>query len=152
MLTLRSSFIVAASVWLLFMSIMQRHEAMALICLASLIWVLLEWILFQRIMFASGKSLLDCVRSIDGSAEEIITMVADRTYQVRLRGKFPARAVGYRLVIRDTVPVTFNVDKGQAYQVIDCSRKSDFELDYEIQTPICGKMVFPGIQLEISDF
>ena len=152
MLTLRSSFIVATSVWLLFMSIMQRHEAMALVALAALVWVLLEWILFQRILFGFDKALVDGVRSIDGNTEEMVTMVADRNYQIRLSGKFPGRTVGYRLVISDTVPDTFEVVSGQAYQVIDRSRGNEFVLEYSVRTPICGKMVFPGIQLEVSDY
>jgi len=151
MLTVRSSVIIAASVTLLAISILDGHEVFALICLAFLIWVLLEWILFQRLMISGRRVLPDCVRQINDQSDETVTMVADRTYQVTLTGTLPGKTRGYRLLVSDTVPDTFDVVKGRHYKVIDSSGRREFCLDYEMRTPICGKMVFPGIQLEISD-
>jgi len=143
--------IIGASVALLAISILDGHEAFALICLAFLIWILFEWILFQRLMFSARRALLDCVRQINDQTDETVTMVADRIYQIMLTGTLPGRTRGYRLLVSDTVPDTFNVIKGRHYKVIDSSGRREFCLDYEVRTPICGKMVFPGIQLEISD-
>ena len=151
MLTIRSSLIVAVSVALLSIAILQHHEALALMSLAFLIWVLFEWILFQRLMFASRRALLDCVRRIDDQDDELVTMVTDRIYGVELTGRLPLKTAGYRLLLSDTVPDTFDVVKGQPFKVIDSSGRREFGLEYEVRTPICGQMVFPGIQLELSD-
>lgn len=151
MLTVRSSLIIAISVSLLSISILDTHEAMSLISLAFLIWILFEWILFQRFLFAARHALPDCIREINDQSDELVTMVADRIYQVSLRGRLPGKTRGYRLLISDTVPDTFDVVQGQPYKVIDSSGGREFHLDYEVRTPICGKMVFPGIQVEISD-
>ena len=136
---------------LLAIAILQSHEALALICLSFLFWILLEWIMFQRLMFSANRALPDCVCMINGQDEEMVTMVADRIYPVQLTGRLPGRTSGYRLLISDTVPDTFDVVKGQPYKVIDSSGGREFRLDYEVRTPICGKMVFPGIQIELSD-
>ena len=151
MLTIRSSLIVAVSVAILSIAILQHHEALALMSLAFLIWVLFEWILFQRLMFASRRALLDCVRRIDDQDDELVTMVTDRIYGVELTGRLPLKTAGYRLLLSDTVPDTFDVVKGQPFKVIDSSGRREFGLEYEVRTPICGQMVFPGIQLELSD-
>ena len=151
MLTVRSSLIVAISVALLAIAILQFHEALALICLSFLIWILFEWILFQRLMFSSRRPLLDCVRKINDQEDETVTMVADQIYRVQVTGWLPRKTAGYRLLISDTVPDTFEVVKGQPYKVIDSSGSREFRLEYEVRTPICGKMVFPGIQIELSD-
>ena len=151
MLTVRSSVIIAASVALLAIAILDGHESFSLVCLAFLIWILFEWILFQRLMFSARRALPDCVRLINDQSDESVTMVADRIYRVTLTGTLPGKTRGYRLLVSDTVPDTFAVVKGQPYKVIDSSGRREFCLDYEMRTPICGKMVFPGIQLEISD-
>ena len=151
MLTVRSSLIIAISVALLSIAILQSHESLALICLAFLIWILFEWILFQRLMFSAHRALPDCVRKINDQDDEMVTMVADQIYKVRLTGRLPRKTAGYRLLLSDTVPDTFDVVKGQPYKVIDSSGGREFRLEYEVRTPICGKMVFPGIQVELSD-
>ncbi len=151
MLTVRSSVIIATSVAVLSIAILGDHEGLSLVCLAFLLWVLFEWILFQRFMFSARRALPDCVRKINDQGDELITMVADRIYRVELTGMLPRKSSGYRLLISDTVPDTFEVVKGKQFKVIDSSGKREFRLDYEVRTPICGKMVFPGIQVEISD-
>jgi len=152
MLTLRSSFIIAVSVWMLFVAILRSNEVMALVSLSLLVWILFEWILFQRLMFASKKAIPDCKRLIDGQTDSSVTMVADRTYKVRVAGTLPFRTRGYRMVVSDTVPNTFEVVDGKPFDVIDVGGSLKFELNYEVRTPICGKMAFPGLQLEFADY
>ena len=151
MLTTRSSFIVATSVFMLFMGLIQAHEPITLVALSLLIWVLFEWICFQQLMFTSRRALSDCVRLIDGQKDANVTLVTDRIYQVQLRGLLPSRTSGYRVTINDMVPNTFSVVSGRTFGVIDSSGKKWFSLDYEIQTPICGKMAFPGLRVELND-
>ena len=151
MLTIRSSFILATTVSMLFIGLASSNEPLALIALSFLLWILIEWICFQRILFAYRRTLDRCSRSIDGQSEETTTMVTDRTYKVQVRGLLPARTRGYRLTVFDTVPDTFTVVSGKPFAVIDSVGLEQFQLDYEVQSPICGKMAFPGLRVEIND-
>lgn len=151
MLTIRSSFILATTVSTLFMGLVSSNEPMVLVSLSFLLWILIEWVFFQRLMFAYRRALEDCKRYIDGQSEQMITMVTDRNYKVRVRGMLPARTKGYRLTITDMVPDTYSVATGQAFVVIDSDGRRPFGLDYEVVSPICGKMAFPGLRVEVSD-
>jgi uncharacterized protein (DUF58 family) len=152
MLTVRSSLILAASIWMLFLSIMDRHEPLALFSLSLLLWVWLEWIFFQRVRAGTALALQSCVRSIENQADDNVTMVADQTYQVRLSGELPSVMRGYRLVIQDTVPDTFDVVEGESFLVVDSVRSQKLLVNYSVSSPICGRVVFPGIRVEVSDF
>ena len=152
MLTVRSSLILAASTWMLVFSIMYRHEPLALFSLAVLIWIWMEWLCFHGVRLGTKSPLVGCKRSIDGQADERVTMVADRRYVIRLTGTFPALTRGYRFLLRDLIPDTFEVVSGDTIQLIDSEGSGELFIEYSITTPICGQVSFPGVQVEISDY
>lgn len=152
MLTVRSSLILVSATSLLVVSIMNRHEPMALVSLSFLLWVWLEWLFFQVVRIGSGRLLSDCTRSIDGHRDQHVTLVADRAVQVEVTGALSRLSRGYRVMIRDTVPDTFEIATGKTFQLIDSNRRSRLSLSYTVSTPICGQVSFPGLQVEISDY
>ena len=156
MLTIRSSTILALSVWLLALSLIQRHEPVSLVALSFLSWIFLEWLFFQRIVLSGKSILLNCQRVIgDQSSDQTdgrVTMVADQDYQVHLTGEFSSQTRGYRLLLRDVVPDTFDMARGQPHLIVDSRGRKRFACNYTINTPLCGKMDFPGIQVEFSDY
>ncbi|MFK7768117.1 MAG: DUF58 domain-containing protein [Mariniblastus sp.] len=155
MLTIRSSAILALSVWALALSLFERQEAVSMIALAFLFWVFLEWIFFQRIVLSTNGVLRNCRRVIgDQSSDqsESVTLVADREFPVQLTGEFSGGTAGYRLLIRDVVPETFELPNGQTHLIVDSRGSKRFTCNYTIKTPMCGKMDFAGIQVEISDY
>lgn len=151
MLTIRSSFILAAATWTLFIALMDRNEPMALVSLALIMWIWMEWIWFQRFVLGSRTVLCDVKREIDGHADSHSTMVTDRLYPIRLTGKLDHRTRGYRLLIQDSVSDVFTT-VGKSYLVIDSPGKTDFQCSYSVRSPLCGKMIFPGLQVEITDY
>lgn len=79
-------------------------------------------------------------------------MVADRDVLVRLSGTLPGISQGYRFLVHDMLPDTFQVTNGEPFQVIDSGIGSKFDLQYAATTSICGKVSFPGVRVEISDY
>ena len=156
MLTMRSSAIIGVSVWLLLTSMLSRHEAGALIALAFLFWIFLEWVFFQRITLAGKPILQELERVIgDQSSSQMdgrVTLVADREFQVHLTGELAGATRGYRLLIQDVVPDTFELDNGDPFLIVDSPGRKMFACNYTIKTPLCGKMEFPGLQVEVSDY
>lgn len=152
MLTVRSSLILAAATWTLFIALMDRNEPMALICLSLIIWIWLEWVWFQRLVLGSRRVLKDVTRSIDQLYDAQVTMVTDREYAVHLSGQLPGRTRGYRMLIQDVVPETFEIVEGEPFLVIDSSGKRRFECSYRVRSPMCGRLSFPGVQVEMRDY
>ena len=152
MLTVRSSLILAASTCMLVLSIMYRHEPLSLFSLAFLVWIWMEWMCFQCVKFGSKQVLMGCTRSIDGNAERRVTMVADREFKIRVSGQLSRGSRGYRILIQDTVPDTFEIAVGKPFQVIDSGRCREWGFEYSTTTPICGQVSFPGLQVEFSDY
>lgn len=152
MLTIRSSLILAASTWMLVLSIMNRHEPLALFSLAVLIWIWIEWLFFQRVRFGAKQVLIGCTRTIDGHADERVTMVADRQFKIRVFGKLARVTRGYRILVQDTVPDIFEIAAGKPFEIFDSGSSRELVIEYSTTTPICGQVSFPGLQVEISDY
>jgi uncharacterized protein (DUF58 family) len=152
MLTVRSSFILAVATWALFIGLMERNEALALVCLSFILWIWMEWLWFQRLTLSTQSVLLGVSRAIDDQSDTQITMVTDRVYRVQLTGGLPSRTRGYRLLIQDSVPDTFEMVEGNPLLVIDSTGPTTFVLDYSVRSPMCGKLSFPGVQVEMSDY
>jgi len=151
MLTTRSSFILGISTLGLVFAILDRNEPLALLALSLLAWIWIEWFSFQRFKI-SRPMLDDCSREIEGQTEKSVTIVADRRFTVRLQGKLSWASRGYRFLIHDMLPDTFQVTKGHPFQVIDSGMGSEFDLEYQTTTSICGKVSFSGIRIEVSDY
>ena len=152
MLTTRSSFILAISSLGLVVALLDGNEPLAALSLSLLVWIWIEWLSFQRFRMFSQPILAGCSRTIDGQSDERVTMVADRQIVVRLAGKLSSTSRGYRFLIHDTIPDTFQVTNGKPFVVIDSGVGSEFDLEYVATTAICGKVSFPGIRVEASDY
>ncbi len=152
MLTTRSSLILGISTIGLVVALLDRNEPLALLALSILVWIWIEWLSFQRVKIASRPMLGNCSRTIDGQTEQTVTIVADRQLVVRLQGTLSRASRGYRFLVHDMLPDTFQVTKGKPFQVIDSGLGSTFDLEYLATTSICGKVSFPGIRVEVSDY
>lgn len=135
----------------LIVALLDQNEPLALFSLSVLVWLWIEWLSFQRFRI-SNPVLRDCARTIDGDSEKRTTIVADRNILVRLSGTLPGLSRGYRFLIHDMLPDTFQVTEGEPFQVIDSGIGSKFEMPYSATTSICGQVSFPGIRVEISDY
>ena len=113
-------------------------------------WI--EWLSFQRFKISSQELVKDCSRIIDGQTDQRVTMVADREVVVRLTGKLSWMSRGYRFLVHDMLPDTFQVTSGEPFKVIDSGMGSEFDIEYKTTTSICGKVSFSGVRLEISDY
>ncbi|QEG24360.1 DUF58 domain-containing protein [Mariniblastus fucicola] len=151
MLTIRTSLILGAAATGLLVGMLGRHEPLSLISLAILFWIWIEWLSFQRFKLANPV-LQGCTRTIDGQSDSRVTMVADRDVKVRVSGTLPMASRGYRFLVHDMLPDTFQVTNGLPYSVIDSGIGSQFELAYTATTALCGKVAFPGICIEVSDY
>jgi uncharacterized protein (DUF58 family) len=151
MLTTRASLILGTSALGLIVALLDQNEPLALFSLSVLVWLWIEWLSFQRFRI-SNPVLRDCARTIDGDSEKRTTIVADRNILVRLSGTLPGLSRGYRFLIHDMLPDTFQVTEGEPFQVIDSGIGSKFEMPYSATTSICGQVSFPGIRVEISDY
>ena len=119
-------------------------------------------------------------RLIDNQSDATVTMVTDRTYEVELRFDLRKLRPGYRITIQDVVPDGFVVsglsqivfespvrgfwpsgsirsDESRHKYEQSSEQKSKprgrhiARLKYLVETPVCGKYIFPGIKLEIAD-
>lgn len=152
MLTNRSSLILGTSALGLVVALLDRNEPLALLTLSVLIWVWIEWLSFQRFKMNSKPLFGDCSRTIDGQSESNVTLVADRDIKIRLQGKLSWVSRGYRFLVYDMIPDTFQVTEGKPLTIIDSGQGSEFDLRYAARTAICGKVLFPGIRVEVSDY
>ena len=96
--------------------------------------------------------LQNCTRTIDGQSEQQVTVVADKNVAIRLSGTLPFLSRGYRFLIHDMLPDTFQTNRGEPFQIIDSGVGSKFDFTYQAITSICGKVSFPGVRVEISDY
>lgn len=152
MLTTRSSLILGASSLALVIALIDRNEPFALLSLSLLMWIWFEWFSFQRFKVVSRAMIHDCSRTIDGQTEQAVTLVTDRPLIVRLRGQLSVASRGYRFLIHDLLPDTFQITKGNPFEVIDSGIGSELDFQYQTTTAICGKVSFPGIRVEVSDY
>ena len=177
MLTVRSSFLICLAMFGLAFGILAELEAFALISLTILLLIWLQWLSFASLRRSTRKFRESFVRLIDDQTQATVTMVTDRTYEVELRFDLSKLRSGYRVTIQDVVADGFVVT-GLSQIVFDSPRGSFFptigsadgfdstsasqptnqtsnrrmaRLKYLVQTPVCGKFVFPGIKLEIAD-
>lgn len=151
MLTAKGSFVLAVAIGVLFLSIVNWNEPLAVFGISVVLWIWLEWIWFQPLVVFSGRLLNNCTRSIDGNFDEHVTMVTDRTYDVILSGELVKRTRGYRLLIQDTIPDTFEITDRIPLLLIDSKGGDPFTCRYSMRSPMCGKMSLPGICVEVSD-
>jgi uncharacterized protein (DUF58 family) len=164
MLTIRSSLILAAATLTFVFSIVdwqeprastdmaRWNEPLALLSLSTLIWIWIEWLLFQRLKVSAKPVIRNCSRTIDGQSHRYVTMVADRSFSVKVSGVLPKVARGYRIIVNDSVPDTFAVVEGTSFRVIDAGGFEEFEFEYKTSTSICGQVSFPGLRIEVSDY
>lgn len=152
MLTARSSILLGLSAAGLVGSLLDRNEPLALLSLSVLIWIWIEWFSFQRFKVGSRPLFGDCSRTIDGQSEGNVTLVADREVKIRLQGKLSWFSRGYRFLVHDMIPDTFQVTRGKPLKIIDSGQGSRVDLQYVAATSICGKVSFPGVRVEVSDY
>ena len=177
MLTPRSSFLIFLSVFGLAFGILMQLEAFALISLAILFLIWLQWLSFAGMRRSTRKFRESFVRLIDGQSEARVTMVTDRAYEVELQFDLSKLRSGYRVTIQDVVAdgfvvtglsqIVFESPRGSFLPSLGSANEYELEpanqassktsgrrmarLKYLVQTPICGKFIFPGIKLEIAD-
>ena len=181
MLTIRSSLLICLSAAGLAFGVLLKQEAVALTSLAILLLIWLQWLSFATMQRSTRKFRKSMERLIDNQSDATVTMVTDRTYEVELRFDLNKLRPGYRITIQDVVPDGFIVtglsqtvfespthgfwpSSGSSQPVKPEHRREQLteqtspprgrrmaRLKYLVQTPVCGRYVFPGIKLEIAD-
>ena len=181
MLTIRSSLLICLSAAGLAFGVLLKQEAVALTSLAILLLIWLQWLSFATMQRSTRKFRKSMERLIDNQSDATVTMVTDRTYEVELRFDLNKLRPGYRITIQDVVPDGFIVtglsqtvfespthgfwpSSGSSQPVKPEHRREQLteqtsqprgrrmaRLKYLVQTPVCGRYIFPGIKLEIAD-
>jgi len=156
-----------------------EQETVALTSLAILLLVWLQWLSFATMRRSTRKFRESIERLIDNQNDATITMVTDRTYEVELRFDLSKLRPGYRITLQDVVPdgfvvsglsqIVFESPTHGFWPSIGSSQpeepgaeqsspqkprpygRSVARLKYLVQTPVCGKFVFPGVKLEVAD-
>lgn len=152
MLTFRSSLIIATSLWGLMGALINRQEALALLCVSFLVWLWFEWVCFQRFNRDPAGLINHCKRTINGNSDRSITLVAEQSYDVQLRGVISRRSRGYRLLVQDTVADTFQRSRGTELAILDPCANTKLQIEYNIESPMCGRMHLPGLRVEVTDY
>jgi uncharacterized protein (DUF58 family) len=162
MLTVRSSFLLCLSIFGMAFGILQQREFVALLCLAVVIWVWLQWLAFERFRRSIKKFQASMVRTINQHRQDRVSLVAERWYDVDVEFDLARLKPGYRITLQDCVPDGFALE-GHAFTVFESTDDKAFlslsfkqtprvaRLGYRISSPICGKFSFAGIKLEIAD-
>ena len=160
MLTVRSSFLICLSIFGMAFGVLQAQEFIALLCLAVLFWVWLQWLAFERLRGSTSKFQASLKRQINHHDGARISLVAERTYEVELHFDLSQLKPGYRVTLQDAVPDGFVV-VGQAFTVFESTTAAGIivgdakpriaHLKYTISSPICGKFNFAGVKLELAD-
>lgn len=158
MLTAQGSFIVGCSFALAAGGIIAQKESVALLGLTGVFWCVIHWIRFEIAQNRIGKFFASFQKTINGDDSDSITMVTDRRYEICLQGTLKAFPRGFRLTLNDTVPDIMR-QTGSSSLVIDTSLRPTLSWSavhqiahrYQVESPICGRVEFPGIQVEISD-
>ena len=180
MLTVRSSLLICLSAAGLAFGVLLKQETVALTSLAILLLIWLQWLAFATMRRSTRKFRESIERLIDNQSDATVTMVTDRTYEVELRFDLRKLRPGYRITIQDVVPDGFVVsglsqivfespvrgfwpsgsirsDESRHKYEQSSEQKSKprgrhiARLKYLVETPVCGKYIFPGIKLEIAD-
>jgi uncharacterized protein (DUF58 family) len=162
MLTVRSSFLVCLAVFGMAFGILQKFEFIALLCLALIILVWLQWLAFERVRRSVVKFQSSVTRKINQQSAPRLPLVAERDYEVLLQFDLNRLPSGYRVALQDAVPDGFAVS-GQSQAVFESRPQAAFfgllsnempqvsQLKYSISSPVCGKFTFAGVKLELSD-
>ncbi len=181
MLTARSSFLTCLSLFGIILGILLKQDLVALASLTVLLLVWLQWLSFAGMRRSTKKFHNSFCRLIDNQSAANVTMVTDRTYEIELQFDLSKLRSGYRITIQDAVAdglvvsgssqIVFESPTGrfwpwsgsskqnqrvassenQSQQPRRSGKRRMARLKYLVQTPVCGKFVFPGIKLEIAD-
>ena len=181
MLTVRSSILIFLSATGLAFGILVKQESVALTSLAILLLVWFQWVSFATMRRSNRRFRDSFRRSIDLQADATVTIVTDRSYEVELRFDLSKLRPGYRITIQDVVPdgfvvsglseIVFESPTKGFWPSLSIGGSGETEsvdgqgigqggkrsggriarLKYMVETPVCGKFVFPGIKLEIAD-
>ncbi len=150
--TVRCNILLVSSAWLLIASILIGSEPVTLLCVAVWIWIWIEWILFQFAVYGARQLIHDCVRSVDGQSQDRLTAVTGRELEVEFKGAISGFCRGYRILMSDIVPPTFELTGGRNQELVDVDANLVFVLSYRLKTLVCGRYDLPGLQLEIGDY
>ncbi|MEL7500330.1 MAG: DUF58 domain-containing protein [Planctomycetota bacterium] len=157
MLTIQGSFLVAVATIATVVGVAGQIESLAIVGLAMLIWLWVEWLCFEWARFKLDSFAESIRRTVNSDDAETLTLVTDRDYDVEFAAPIANLPRGYRITLRDVVPDTFAVG-GKTSTVLETNLLYWFKTDrkeirvrYNVQTPICGRYEFPGIQIELID-
>lgn len=151
MLTNRSSLILGIAGSALVVALLAQNEMVALASLTLILWVGLQWLLFQWLLVSSRELLVNCQRTVGHSSDELLTLASGKEYLVQLRMQAPMLGRSFRFTVADTPPDACVVVAGSPMLQADLGLSRSMHCQYVIRPEACGKMVIPGIRVSVSD-
>lgn len=156
MLTLQGSFLLASSALATALGIIWHNEALAMLGLTILLWIFIQWLFFEDMRRRMRVFTESIKHSLDRDHAETITLVTDRDIEVEFSMDTRRLSSGYRITLQDTIPDTMLVS-GESSAILDSGLRSHrigsskLVHRFSVRTAVCGKVEFPGVQVELAD-
>lgn len=135
----------------IFKGILQLDESVALIGVAILFWLAIQWFLVQWAIRGASSLVTRAERLLDSQQEDYFTLAVNQPYEVKVQGQLARAYRGFRISIRDVLPDACRISRGHSRLVLDKRSHRDFEFRYSIQPKACGHMELSGLMLLIED-
>lgn len=148
-MTDRARWLALAAVSGLFAGMVRAQYLLALLSLAVLLWLLVEWLLFA-ISIRLQLSHLRLERTVNGRRMQSGILWAGRTVTVQLKAQFwPGRA-DQIVTLRDVIPENLKV-ASSANELWLTEPCPEAEFTYTAAVRAAGRVVLPGVFLVLQD-
>lgn len=130
--------------------LMLAQELLALMSLSVLVWLLLEWFLFQGRVAVAG-SQFSCRRTVNGSDGVQGTLWTARRLRIETTVRLDSLITLPHVICREALPENLHVIDGHAAAIAGIGRVRPLTLAYDAIVPGPGRVEFRGIAVRLSD-
>ncbi len=149
-MTIRGRLLVLFGILGLWLAVLRNQDALAVVSLALLAWICLQWIVFElRLCFRWPELIV--TRKLNGRpCDTVTTLWAERPLKVELEVQALAGPVAHLVTLGDCLPDNLVVDAGRTTLVsLDCA--TVFQFQYDGHCPAAGKTSFFGLRFQLRD-
>lgn len=151
MLTARARWVLTVAASLAVLSLLVRHDGLALACLSIVAWIAFTWLGFSRRVSMADTILSVAGRKIDDQERPSQILTVGENHQVELSTSVSAELAGLRLWLEDVVPPGCSLEGTSPGMVAEVTRHQHLTWQYILTPSVVGKMVLPGIQVKLTD-
>lgn len=151
MFTTRSSTLLILATLALVVGLLRPNERVALMGLAIMMWLALQWIGILWAMRSVNGIVSECRRTIDNQNRQQITLAVDQPVLATVTGKLAASLRGFRISIHDMMPGACEIEEGFNEFSLDKLSEREFTLKYRFKPVACGHIRLPGVVVSITD-